>query len=735
MREHQASNFWKRLLRCRSKQLMISWKIASFSERSRRQRYQKSCSSHLLKRSLLRWQKNSSKRSRNKCAVLDMIAKREKGFVRRMVLAWRRVWFDRSTSVAQLRKKVDLVLKSDVVRTWITANLKNAFVFRNFVLCSKKVMLITQKTAFIEWVTLCKSTKASLLDQQRDQSQELLRIRRSISKSIFDAFAGWTRFIRQHRDMNSKSQLFRDIKLSFWPIKIQRYCLSVWFAATQKRMNQTSFKLAILKRGKKVFMSRKLQESLMIVFQSWKLFHTRRLRARSDSERSRLSLVQRSFDLWVAFTCRECLLSLKSNGLVQRSILMRRYSKVGTAGRIFFRWRKRALKMNRKRRFAAFASRLFKKGIKQTLLSHFLGWSIVRNVEHEAQLVIANLKRKVIKLWRTECKISVHQVRRIFRHSWRAWTSFSNDRCFLQLRSAIGVLLRVLSRRHPSHLSFAIETGILKSKSSFKASAFKPFCTWAAFVQIRRNNSLQLSIFFGKWRVLVRCSTKIRSAVLCASKSFQRYFPEMLRYSVNQFVVSMTLCTTGFAKDVGVSRVLLINGFFESLRLQKQYLSLNTMSKKSKLNQIFEYWRSLSSRNATGKWLSLHSKMRFAVQRLRSWTRRQRICEAANRFLNRVSRSLLCFVIAFWKRTILISKKRDLDISAVYIRFSRTAAQRMLSATVTAWRLLAVKSKSKATPPGLNSNQPALSLTEKKSSARRDAIWKDLNSSIDSESP
>lgn len=713
---------------------MISWKIASFSEKSSRQVFQKSCSSHLLKRSLLRWQKSSSKSSRNKCAVIDMVAKREKCSVRRMVVAWRRVWCDRSTFSVQLRTKVDNVLKSDVLRKWLATNLKNAFMFRNFVLCSKKFRLITQKTAFVGWITLYKTTKTYLLEQQKEQSQELLRIRRCNAKYIHDAFAAWIRFLRQHREMSSKSRVFRELKLAFWPIKIQRYCLSGWFVATQKRLNETSFKHATLKRGKKVFMSRKIREMLLIMFQSWKTFHTARLRARRDLEHSKLSLLLKSFDLWVTFTCRESLLSMKSSGLVARSVLMRRFSKIGTAGRIFFRWRKCALKMNRKRRFAIFTSRLFKKGVKQLLSSHFLGWSNCCKDEYKKRRSIVNLKHKVIKLWRIECKISTCQHRRLLRHSWRAWNAFSNDRCFLKLRSAVIILLRVLSRRHPSHLSFAIETSILKSKSSFKVSAFKPFCTWATFVQMRRNDWLQLSFFFSKWKVFTRCSAKIRNAVFCASKSFKRSIPVILKDSVNQFFTSMTICTSGFSKDVAVSRALLLNGLLERLRNEKYRLSLNVISKKGKLNQIFENWRSFSTRNAMGKWLSLHSKMRIAVQRLRSWTRRKRICEAANRLLNRVSRSLLSFVIAFWKRTILISKKRDLDIFAVCIRFSRSASQRMLSATVTAWRVLAVKSKSKASS-GTNCTQPPLSFSERKSSARRDAIWKDLNSSIDSGSP
>jgi hypothetical protein len=734
MLEHQASNFWKRLLRCRSKQLMISWKIASFSERSRRQHFQKSCLSHLLKRDFLQWHKNSSKRARNKCAVLHMIEKRDKCSARRMVVAWRKVWCDRATSSFQLRQKVDNVLKSDVLRKWLAANLKNAFVLRNFVLCSKKCMLIAQKNAFVEWSTFHKTTKSNLLQLQKEQSQELLRIHRSISKCIFDAFAAWIRFMSQNREMSSKSLAFRELKLAFWPIKMQRHCLSLWFAATQKRLNETSFKHATLMRGKKIFMFRKIIETLMTVFQSWKIFHTARLRARKDLERSKQCLILKCFDLWVNFTCRECLLSLKSSGLVQRSLLMRRFSKIGTAGRTFFRWRKCALKMNRKRRFAAFTSRLFKKGIKQMLFSHFLGWSNHCKNECKKHHVIANLKHKVIKLWRTQCKISTYQRRRLLGHSWRTWSTFSNDRCFLKLRAAVTILLRVLSRRHPSHLSFAIETSILKSKSSVKVSAFKPFCSWATFVQMRRNDFMQLSIFFGKWKVLARCLTKIRNAVFCASKSFQRSISAILKHSANQIVTSMTICTSGLAKDVAVSRTLLLNGIFESLRHQKQRFSLKVMSKNSRLHEVFECWRSVSTRNSFGKLLSLQSKMRFAVQRLRSWTRRKRICAAANRFLNRVSRSLLFFVIAFWKRSVLISKKRDLDISAVCIRISRSASQRMLSATVTAWRLLALRSKSKAIP-ATNSTQLPLSFSERKSSARRDAIWKDLNSSIDSESP
>ena len=125
--------------------------------------------------------------------------------------------------------------------------------------------------------------------------------------------------------------------------------------------------------------------------------------------------------------------------------------------------------------------------------------------------------------------------------------------------------------------------------------------------------------------------------------------------------------------------------------------------------------------------------MHFAVRRLRSWTRRKRLCEATNRFLNRLSRSLLSVVVAFWKRTVLIIKKRVLDISAVQNRLARNACQRLLSATVAAWKLLTV-SKCKMMPVASGS-QLSLSFSERRSSARRDAIWRDLNSSNHSDSP
>jgi hypothetical protein len=733
MLEHQASNFWKRLLRCRSKQLVITWKIASFFEKSRRLHFQKACSIHLLRRKILNWQRKSSKSARNKGWVIDFKDKSEKNSVRRMVIAWRRVCCCRAIAVVQLRKKVELVLLSDVVRKWLLTNLKNAFLFRNFSLCAKKFMLITQRTAFVGWMTLCKMIKASFMEQRKDEAQELLRIRRSDCRNISGAFSSWSRFIRQSREFSSKSQHFKEIKSAYWPIRIQRHCLSIWFVATQNRTNGTSFKHAIMMQGKKVFLSRKSQEILSTSFYTWKRFQSARLRARNDLERSRLFLMQKHFDCWVAFTCRESLLSLKSNGLVQRNILVRRFSKVGIAGRAFFRWRHCALKMRRKRRFAVFVSRLFKKGEKNMLVSHFLVWSCFCKNECEKRRINIHLQRKIFKLWKIECKIRARQRRLRLGHSLRAWITFASDRSFLQLRAAVKVLLRVLSRRNPCHISFAIETGILKSKSSFKVSAFKPFCTWAMFVQMRRHSSSQLSIFFGKWKALVRCSVKIRSAVDCASNSYKRSISAMLKHVVDQFFVSMMICSSKFAKDARTNRVLLFNGIFEHLRFQKQRLSFNMMSKNSRLVQIFEYWKSFSSRNAIGKWLSLQLKMQFAVQRLRSWARRKRICDAANRFLNRVSRSALSFVISLWKHNVFMNKKRMLDTSAIRKRLVRTACQRLLSATVTAWRLLAV-SKSKIMPATSGSQLP-LSFSAKRSSARRDAIWKDLNSSShDSES-
>jgi hypothetical protein len=57
----------------------------------------------------------------------------------------------------------------------------------------------------------------------------------------------------------------------------------------------------------------------------------------------------------------------------------------------------------------------------------------------------------------------------------------------------------------------------------------------------------------------------------------------------------------------------------------------------------------------------------------------------------------------------------------------------LLLATVTAWRLLSV-SKSKLMP-AINSTQSPQLLSERRSSARRIAIWKDLNSSSDSDVP
>ena len=179
MLEHQASNFWKRLLRCRSKQLIILWKIASFSEKSRRQHYQQTWSSHRLKKSILEWQKNSSKRAKTKGLVLNNVVKRGKDDIRRIVLSWRRVFCDRAAAIAELRKKVVLVVMSDVVRKWLIANLKNAFVFRNFTLCSQKFMLSSQRTAFIGWITLCKITKENVMELQREKAQENLRVRRS----------------------------------------------------------------------------------------------------------------------------------------------------------------------------------------------------------------------------------------------------------------------------------------------------------------------------------------------------------------------------------------------------------------------------------------------------------------------------------------------------------------------------------------------------------------------------
>jgi hypothetical protein len=733
MLEHQASNFWKRLLRCRSKHLIILWKIASFSDKSRRQHYQQIWSSHLLKKTFLEWQKKSSKGAKMKRLVLNNVAKRGKDDLLRILLSWRRVFCDRATAIAELRKKVILVVMSDVVRKWLIENLKNAFVFRNFTLCSQKFMLSSQRTAFIGWITLCKVTKENAMMLQRDKAQENLRVRRSEYRSKFCAFSAWTRFIKQQREMSSKSQCFRELKSTFLPIKIQRQYLNVWFVATKYRLRGTLFKDAILLKGKKVFLLRKIQESLMIVFQSWRGFHVKRLRARNDLQRSRTRTIQRSFDMWVAFTCRECLLSLKTNGLVQRSILVRRFSKVGTAGRSFFKWRDCALKIRRKRRFAVFVSRLFKKGEAQMLLSHFSVWTTFCKNEYEKSRIDTVLKCKVIKLWRTECKICrCHRCWQLG-CSFRAWITFANDRCFLQMRSAIKVMLRVLTQKNTSHLSFAIETSILKSKSSIKASAFKPFRYWAMLVEMRRHSYLQLGKLFGKWRSLVRCSAKIRSAVICSSNSFKQAISAVLKYSVDQFVTSMTICSTKLAKDLTISKVLLFNGMFERLRSQKQRLSISTLSKKSRLHQIFEYWKSFSLRNAMGKWLSLQSKMHFAVQRLRSWTRRKRLCEAANRFLNRVSRSLLSVVIAFWKQTVLIIKKRVFDISAVQNRLARSACQRLLSATVAAWKLLTVSKRKMMA--GTSGSQLSLSFSERRSSARRDAIWRDLNSSNHSDSP
>lgn len=222
----------------------------------------------------------------------------------------------------------------------------------------------------------------------------------------------------------------------------------------------------------------------------------------------------------------------------------------------------------------------------------------------------------------------------------------------------------------------------------------------------------------------MRYSTKIRSAVDCASNSFKRFVSVIPKHSVDQFFVSMTICSAKFAKNATMNRALLFNGIFERLRHQKQRSSFSVTSKKSKLNQIFEFWKSFSSRNAIGKVLCKQLKMRYAVHRLRSWARRKCIFEVANRFLNRVSRSALSFVIAFWKQTVAISKKRVLDISAVYSRLVRTSCLRMLSTTVTTWRLLVV-SKSKMMP----GTQLSLSFSARRSSARRDALWKDLNSS------
>ena len=367
------------------------------------------------------------------------------------------------------------------------------------------------------------------------------------------------------------------------------------------------------------------------------------------------------------------------------------------------------------------------------LVSHFSVWYNFCKNQYEKSRIDTDLKRKVIKSWRTECKICVRHRRRQLGRSFRAWIAFANDRSFLQMRSTIKVMLRVLTQKNTSHLFFAIETSILKSKSSIKASAFKPFRCWAMLVEMRRHSYFQLAKLFGKWRTLVRCSAKIRSAVICSSNSFKQSMSAMLKYSVDQFVTSMTICSTNLYKDSTINKVLLFNGMFERLRSQKQRLSMNTISKKNRLNQIFEYWKSLSLRNAMGKWLSLQSKMHFAVRRLRSWTRRKRLCAATNRFLNRLSRSLLSVVVAFWKRTVLIIKKRVLDISAVQNRLARNACQRLLSATVAAWKLLTV-SKCKMMPVASGS-QLSLSFSERRSSARRDAIWRDLNSSNHSDSP
>jgi hypothetical protein len=700
------------------------WKIASFFEKSRRHLFQDVCSSHLLKRLFLRWHRISSYSIRNRQLVVDLTDKREKDAVRRMIVAWRILFYSRTSAVVQLRKKVERVLMSDVVRKWLVTNVKNAHIFRNFTLCSKKFMLVTQKTAFVGWMTLFKVTQANLIEQYRDEAQELLRIRRSNSKCIFGAFSAWIGFLRRGREMRSKSECFRGLKSAFWPIKIQRYCLNFWFAATQNRIHVTSFKHAILMRSKKVFLSRKSHEILMLSFCEWMRFYVTRARARSDLKRSRLCLVQKCFDFWYAFTCRECLLSFKSNGLVQRTVLVRRFSKVGTAGRTFFRWRHYATRMRRKSRFAVFLSRLFKKGDKNLMDSHFSGWSTFCKSETEKRLINYCLKRKVIKIWKIECKIRARLRRILLGCSWRAWITFANDRSFLQLRASVKVLLRVLSRRNPCHISLAIETSILKTKSSFKMSAFRPFSNWIMFVEMRRDNFLQLSTFFGKWRVIVHHSTKIRSAVVCASNSFKRFVSVSLKHSVDQFFVSMTICSAKFAKDATINRALLFNGIFERLRHQKQRSLFSITSKKSKLNQIFEFWKSFSSRNAIGKLLCVQLKMRYAVHRLRSWARRKCIFEVANRFLNRVSRSALSFVIAFWKQTVAISKKRVLDISAVYNRLVRTSCLRLLSTTVTSWRLLVV-SKSKMMP----GTQLSLSSSARRSSARREALWKDLNSS------
>jgi hypothetical protein len=679
------------------------------------------------------WRKNSAKRARDKSMVISAVVKRDKDSVLRMILAWRRVFCHRAIATAQLRKKVELVLMSDVVRKWITTNLKNAFVFRNFTLCSQKFMLIAQRTAFAGWMMVYNVNKSIFMEQQRDEAQEILRVSRIKSKCILVAFSAWTRSSKQHREMNSKSRCFRETKLAFWPIKIQRHCLNIWFASTQIRLQGTSFKLATLVRGTKVLQSRKIQECLKIVFEMWKSFHTSRLHARINLQKSRLLLLQKSFDLWNAFSCRECLLSFKSNGLVQRSILVRRFSKVGTAGRLFSKWRRCVMKIRRKRRFAVFVSRLFKKGDKNTIVSHFLVWASFCKDERKKMCSSNDLKRKVIKVWSSECKICACLRRRQLKFSWRAWITFTNDRCFLQMRSAVEVLIRILSRRHPSHLSIAIETSILKSKSFSKLSAFKPFCTWAIFVEMQRSNSLHLSIFLGKWRIFARCSAKIRSAVVCASKSFQRSKFALLKQSVDHFFISMTLSSAVIAKDARISRNSLFNCIFELLRHQKQRLSLTSMPVKSKLHQTFSCWKSFSTRNSTGKWLLLQFRLHSAVQRLRSWTRRMRVCAAANQFVNRVSRSMLSFVVDSWKRTVLIRKKRVLEISSVCNRLIRTALHRLLLATVTAWRLLSV-SKSKLMP-AINSTQSPQLLSERRSSARRIAIWKDLNSSSDSDVP
>jgi hypothetical protein len=474
---------------------------------------------------------------------------------------------------------------------------------------------------------------------------------------------------------------------------------------------------------------RKTQECLMSVYQSWKRFHAIRSRARSDVLHSRQCLVQKCFDMWVAYTCRESLLSIKSNGLIQRSILSRRFSKVGTAGRAFFRWRNRTLKWRRNRRFGVFVSRLFKKGDKQMLASHFNVWHGFCKDKYAKHRINTNLLRKVMKLWRIECKIHACHRRWQLRCIWRAWVTLTTDRGVLQLRCAVRVLLRVLSRRNPSHISIAIETVILKSKSSIKTSALKPFCSWTMFVEMRRHDFMQLTIFFGKWKVFSKCSAKIRCAVICASKSFKRSTSALLKHSVDQFFISMTIWTAQLANDANTRSALLLNGMFERLRHQKRQLSLSAMSKKSHLHHIFDCWKSFFKRNSMGKWLPLQSQMKFAVQRLRSWTRRKRLCTVANQFFNRGSRSLLSFAIDLWKWTVLIMKKRALKISAVYNRLVRTALQRLLSATVIAWRLFAM-SQSKTTP---GASIP-LTISSKRSSSRRDALLKDLNSPTDSDS-